>query len=949
MWPGAPHGGGGGGGGADGYGGGGDGYGGGVGAGGGGAAAAEYGNRGASAYDSLMRDSGATFIADPVVPGEYGAVPQGGYGIPAGYGYGYGQPQPQLQQPPQPHMGYAPPYASTPAAQGVGYDTGYGYDGGPAVASGYGYGPSDQGNYDEGGYGAIDDGNGAHAPAAGESDWSERLYAGQAQKQTSYAQMFRQQKQTSAAPEGQRGSAPAKAGRRASAKTRAKPKPEWRSDFTDDTGWLDADEADSLKQQRDERLAREADLQAQKKVAEQSAQAARRGPEEARARVEAERKEKLQREQADWSRGQMVYEERRTGGRGRPKGDPFGQPDEAPPQRRKPPMRREQSPPLPTQHGAGRNRTTPHSGGGNRSHNTGAPSEAELRQMKPSQLRDKCEMAGVSKADLDACLDADNPKMEYIKLLSDASRQGAAPLASVSSVRSSVSGRPMSRDESQHVARGLMRRRVPSAGRKPGQPRRNGSSGTHGAQAMGDMPMNGSVQGLGGSRRSAAISAPARVDGYGAAADMYSALDDGASLTDAHHPLQRDIASEQRQRFAPPSQYDGGGGSQRGPQYDSANRGSRTVVADPFVNKSGRGQQKRPPRRIIGDPFGPPADSSGGTGQGYGSSQQQPLRNSYDDANGHDKPIWLGAEGEAAPTRQQPLRQQQQRQQELPPQANEHRMPGNHGAYSQSGGGGGGGHMTMEEEMAKYQQNPSSFDSGPEDAYPPEEGYRSAGRHHDRNRHPERGGGSTSSRGGGAQAHGVEQLPTSGAGMVGGTSPPIEQPTEFAESSVQLCPCGICGRKFAADRLAKHESACAKASQKRKPMNIKEQRMTAEQKKAARSGQRGGGGGRAGSKRAGKGAKWKQESENFRAMLKQERRDKALLAAGVAMSDLPPPDVDPAHQLHDDRLECPSCGRFFNEQAHARHIQHCSNTKARPTRLMRGSGQPSSSKARGRR
>jgi hypothetical protein len=185
--------------------------------------------------------------------------------------------------------------------------------------------------------------------------------------------------------------------------------------------------------------------------------------------------------------------------------------------------------------------------------------------------------------------------------------------------------------------------------------------------------------------------------------------------------------------------------------------------------------------------------------------------------------------------------------------------------------------------------------------------------------------------------------------MVGGTSPPIEQPTEFAESSVQLCPCGICGRKFAADRLAKHESACAKASQKRKPMNIKEQRMTAEQKKAARSGQRGGGGGRAGSKRAGKGAKWKQESENFRAMLKQERRDKALLAAGVAMSDLPPPDVDPAHQLHDDRLECPSCGRFFNEQAHARHIQHCSNTKARPTRLMRGSGQPSSSKARGRR
>ena len=254
--------------------------------------------------------------------------------------------------------------------------------------------------------------------------------------------------------------------------------------------------------------------------------------------------------------------------------------------------------------------------------------------------------------------------------------------------------------------------------------------------------------------------------------------------------------------------------------------------------------------------------------------------------------------------------------------------------------------MTMEEEMAVYQQNPSAFDSGAEDAYPPEEAYRKGGRQQDRSRQPGRGAGGNSargSRGGGAQDAGVQQLPTTGAGTVGGTSPPIEQPTEYAENSVQLVPCGICGRKFAADRLAKHEAACTKASQKRKPLNIKEQRMTAEQKKAARSAPRGG------SKRAGRAAKWKQESESFRAMLKQERRDKALLKAGVAMSDLPPPDVDPAYQAaQDDRLECPSCGRFFNEQAHARHIQHCSNTKAKPTRLMRGSGQPSSSKARRR-
>jgi hypothetical protein len=274
----------------------------------------------------------------------------------------------------------------------------------------------------------------------------------------------------------------------------------------------------------------------------------------------------------------------------------------------------------------------------------------------------------------------------------------------------------------------------------------------------------------------------------------------------------------------------------------------------------------------------------------------------------------------------------------------------------------------MEQEMAMYQQNPSAFDSGAEDAYPPDDAFRSggaaSGRQQDRNRNQggrgSGGGGGGSGGSGGrypsaGEDAGVQQLPTSGGGggggggmgMVGGTSPPIEQPTEFAETRVHLTPCRICGRKFAADRLAKHEAACEKASQKRKPMNIKEQRMTADQKKAARSAPRGGGGGRGG--RGGKNAKWKKESESFRAMLKQERRDKALLKSGVALSDLPPPDMDPAYEAQDDRLECPSCGRKFNEQAHARHIQHCSNTKARPTRLMRGSGQPSSSNARGRR
>ena len=64
-------------------------------------------------------------------------------------------------------------------------------------------------------------------------------------------------------------------------------------------------------------------------------------------------------------------------------------------------------------------------------------------------------------------------------------------------------------------------------------------------------------------------------------------------------------------------------------------------------------------------------------------------------------------------------------------------------------------------------------------------------------------------------------------------SPAVAPPEEFAAATMSLCPCSICGRKLKADRLPKHEAACAKASQKRKTFNVKEQRMTEEQKKSS--------------------------------------------------------------------------------------------------------------------
>ena len=69
-----------------------------------------------------------------------------------------------------------------------------------------------------------------------------------------------------------------------------------------------------------------------------------------------------------------------------------------------------------------------------------------------------------------------------------------------------------------------------------------------------------------------------------------------------------------------------------------------------------------------------------------------------------------------------------------------------------------------------------------------------------------------------------------------------------------MCACRQCGRKFNADRIEKHEAACAKSNQTRKKFNMKDKRMTAEQRKAARTApkpkaKRGGGG------------KWKREHE----------------------------------------------------------------------------------------
>ena len=90
--------------------------------------------------------------------------------------------------------------------------------------------------------------------------------------------------------------------------------------------------------------------------------------------------------------------------------------------------------------------------------------------------------------------------------------------------------------------------------------------------------------------------------------------------------------------------------------------------------------------------------------------------------------------------------------------------------------------------------------------------------------------------------------------------------------------------------------------------------------------------------------KWKQQSSALREAMKQSRLVTKYQKEG-RLHELPamaPAAVDPSF------VPCPHCGRSFNQKAAARHIPKCANTKAKPKRLVRGSGNYQGNAARKR-
>lgn len=135
-------------------------------------------------------------------------------------------------------------------------------------------------------------------------------------------------------------------------------------------------------------------------------------------------------------------------------------------------------------------------------------------------------------------------------------------------------------------------------------------------------------------------------------------------------------------------------------------------------------------------------------------------------------------------------------------------------------------------------------------------------------------------------------------------------PSEAMYEEVELSECYKCGRKFAVDRLSKHEKVCKAAEAPHKP---KHPRPVFKDPKPKKSGGV---------------PKWKAQHEELVQSMKYMRKIKAAQEAGISLRDLPPPPSTSSH--HDDRVPCPHCGRKFEETVAARHIPACANTVNKP-------------------
>ncbi|XP_034485609.1 uncharacterized protein LOC117790308 [Drosophila innubila] len=141
--------------------------------------------------------------------------------------------------------------------------------------------------------------------------------------------------------------------------------------------------------------------------------------------------------------------------------------------------------------------------------------------------------------------------------------------------------------------------------------------------------------------------------------------------------------------------------------------------------------------------------------------------------------------------------------------------------------------------------------------------------------------------------------------------------------------CRYCGRHFNTERLGKHEDVCQRTmTTKRKIFDASKQRVkgTDNEKYAKRQRQvpRSQSTYSSAAQQQGlitgvKKSNWRKKHEEFIQAIRAAKQVQAHLARGGKLSDLPPPPPSE----NPDYIQCPHCGRRFNQQAAERHIPRC--------------------------
>ena len=174
------------------------------------------------------------------------------------------------------------------------------------------------------------------------------------------------------------------------------------------------------------------------------------------------------------------------------------------------------------------------------------------------------------------------------------------------------------------------------------------------------------------------------------------------------------------------------------------------------------------------------------------------------------------------------------------------------------------------------------------------------------------------------------------------TSDSVEK-REAETPQLNLARCSGCSRRFKPDRLARHEATCQGKKGKRTQFDSKSRALPKEalqasltrQSRSAGSSEESSNVANSTRKTPRKKAKWKQQHEEFQAMLRSSGSVRDSRSAGAGESGDPAADT---LDTFDDRVVCPHCNRKFNQEVADRHIPRCADIKAKPNGILKKGG-----------